>query len=118
MSLRKSLSFADGFTVGAARAADAGHDQSREFDWDKAAKLIAQLKPKVAHAGLAEDWDYTSGVIWKGGKPVPKSETYTYLASNWATPLLVCDGKEIPCWKAGNNSGAYWPAPALKKLKR
>ena len=40
------------------------------FDWDKAARLIKERKPKCASAGLRSDWQYTGGTIYEGGKPV------------------------------------------------
>ena len=62
------------------------------FDWDKAAKIIKERRPKTASAGLSEDWEWTGGTIYENGKPV-KNE-YTYLASRWATPILILDGEE------------------------
>jgi hypothetical protein len=91
------------------------------FDWDKAAKLISERKPLVASAGLAGDWEYTGGSIYRDGKPVPRENTYTYLASTWATPELDLDGDVIPCWKFWDDtpnwhSDTYWPESALKIL--
>lgn len=40
------------------------------FDWDKAARLIQEKKPKWATAGLRGDWEYTGGTIYEDGKPV------------------------------------------------
>lgn len=68
------------------------HKEQMVFDWHKAAKLIKQMKPNIASAGLAGDWEYTGGEIYKNGRPVPKNETYTYLSSNWATPEINIDG--------------------------
>lgn len=84
----------------------------RVFDWDKAAKLIkARLtnNPEdsiVCEAGLAGDWNYTGGEIFRDGKPV--EDSYTYLSSNWATPLLTINDEEIECWclKLGQTSVA------------
>lgn len=68
------------------------------FDWNKAAQLIRDRKPNVASAGLSQDWEYTGGSIYQNGRPLTKDETYTYLASNWATPELGMDGDVIPCF--------------------
>lgn len=88
------------------------------FDWLKAAKILAKKKPKEAIAGLSSDMEWTSGAIWRNGKPVPKDDTYTYLASTWATPVLEIDGEEIPCFimqseKPEWDSGTYWPDEAV-----
>lgn len=88
------------------------------FDWDKAAQLIAERRPSVARAGLCSDWEYTGGDIYRGGKPVRKDDTYTYLASTWATPELDLDGDVIPCFRMktdapGWGSDTYWPESAL-----
>ena len=45
------------------------HDPLMVFDWDTAARIIAEKSPKFAVAGLEGDFEYTSGVIWKDGKP-------------------------------------------------
>lgn len=90
------------------------------FDWNKAAALIKERKPEIASAGLGGDWEYTGGEIYRGGKPVDKSETYTYLASNWARPELDLDGETIDCYtyqdESDFRSGTYWPESALKIL--
>ena len=56
------------------------------FDWDKAAQIIKEKNPEYAEAGLFEDLEYTCGLIYKNEKPV--YDSYTYLASTWATPVL------------------------------
>lgn len=91
------------------------------FDWLKAAELIRDQKPGLASAGLAMDWEYTGGTIFEDGAPVPKDDTYTYLASTWATPELDLDGYVIDCWiyqsdSPGWDSGTYWPDEALAIL--
>ena len=74
-------------------------DRPKVFDWDKAARLIRERKPFEASAGLAGDWEWTGGIIWRDSKPVPAEKTYTYLGSVWATPELEMDGYVIDCWK-------------------
>lgn len=97
-------------------------DPSRVFDWLTAAKLIREHKPTVASAGLAEDWDWTGGEIYRDGAPVPAEQTYTYLASTWAIPELNLDGDIVDCWvwQADTNwdSGTYWPDEALAILQK
>jgi hypothetical protein len=98
------------------------------FDWDKAAALIRERKPEEASAGLAGDWEYTGGTIYRDGKPVPKEDTYTYLASTWATPQLDMDGDVVACYRMEDEvpqewgesgklyAGVYWPKSALAVL--
>ncbi|MCG2586535.1 hypothetical protein [Massilia sp. TS11] len=91
------------------------------FDWDKAAKIIAERQPQSASAGLQGDFEWTGGEIWNGGVIVPRDQTYTYLASTWATPILVIDDEEISCYRMesevpGWHSGTYWPESARATL--
>ena len=93
-----------------------GHE--KVFDWDKAAKIIKEEQPESAYAGLAEDWEWTSGIIYENSKPIKNK--YTYLASRWATPVLILDDKEIECYQPdeyhGWNADTKWPESALKIL--
>lgn len=87
------------------------------FDWDKAAELIRERQPEEARAGLAGDWEYTGGDIYRDGAPVPSEDTYTYLASTWATPELEIDDEVIDCYRMQSEvpdwgSGTYWPQSA------
>lgn len=91
------------------------------FDWDKAAKIIKDSKCDFAEAGLSGDWEWTGGVIFEDGKPCDKENTYTYLASTWATPELEVDGDTVPCWKYQDQTpdwGAetFWPETAIAIL--
>jgi hypothetical protein len=93
------------------------HRPLKIFDWNKAAELIKASKANIAEAGLSGDWDYTGGVIYEDGKPV--SDEYTYLASTWATPTLIIDGKEHPCYtdeSSGFTESTKWPISALEIL--
>ena len=94
------------------------------FDWNKAAEIIKDRQPSEASAGLIEDWGWTGGEIYRDGKPVPKEETYTYLGSDWATPVLVINDDEvIDCYvrveevTADCHAGTYWPQSALDILE-
>lgn len=88
------------------------------FDWDKAARIIAERKPKQAEAWLRGDWEWTGGTIYEDGKPV--FDDYTYLASTWATPELDIDGEIIDCYVMQSetewDSGTKWPESALNIL--
>lgn len=78
-------------------------DGSKVLDWERAADVCAASKEPV-WAGLAEDWGYTSGMIWDGEKQV---RDYVYVFSTWATPVLVIgdeDGDGIECFKAATDS--------------
>lgn len=87
------------------------------FDWEKAARLIAERKPSTASAGLSGDWEWTGGDIWRDGGPV--IDDYTYLASTWATPEIDIDGEVIDCFRMqsatpGWGSDTKWPQSALE----
>ncbi len=94
----------------------------RVFDWDKAAEILKERNPEYAMAGLFEDWGWTCGEIWSGGEPVLEEDTYTYLSSNWATPMLYMDGEYIECWLFGQDTeydaDTYWPESALEILRQ
>lgn len=76
------------------------------FDWDKAARLIRERKPRCASAGLRSDWEYTGGTIYENGKPV--MDDYTYLASTWAVPELDMDGDNLACSACEKWSKFQW----------
>lgn len=89
------------------------------FDWVRAAQIIKAYKPKEASAGLEEDWEWTSGRIFVDEKPY--TDDYTYLASTWATPQLLLDGKLFDCYVMKNevpdwNAYTQWPQIALDIL--
>jgi len=97
------------------------NNQMKVFDWDKAAQLIKEHQPVCASAGLAGDWEYTGGDIFRNGAPVPQDHTCTYLASTWATPQLDMDGEVIDCFvmeseKPDWNANTYWPDSAVEIL--
>lgn len=77
------------------------------FDWDKAAKIILLRGPTSAEAGLARDWEYTGGPIFKDDKPV--TDSYAYLASTWATPQICLDGTEyVDCFIMEKDVPSDW----------
>ena len=92
------------------------------FDWDRAAQILKERDAEDAAAGLDQDWGYTGGEILRDGAPVKQEDTYTYLASTWATPQLYVDGEYIDCYKMeseapGWDAKTYWPDSALKIFK-
>ena len=104
----------DAFMMG---KANRGKEQM-VFDWDEAARrIVAQGGDCRASAGLGGDWEYTGGTIYENGVPIPQDETYTYLASTWATPEIDINGDVQPCFKMqsdlpGWNEETYWPDSA------
>jgi len=91
------------------------------FDWDKAAQLILETEATYAAAGLAGDWEYTGGTIFRDGEPV--KDDYTFLASTWAVPEIRIDVECIPCYRMesetpGWDSYTKWPESALAILQR
>jgi hypothetical protein len=87
------------------------------FDWDRAAEILRLRGAQDASAGLAGDWGCTGGTILTDGKPVPRDDTYTYLASTWAEPQIDVDGEVIDCWRyedavPGWDENTYWPESA------
>lgn len=99
-------------------------NQGRElkvFDWVKAAQIIAERNPSEASAGLSEDMNWTAGTIWRDGLPVAAEDTYVYLASTWATPVLEIDDEEIDCFKMQSetpnwDAETFWPEEARAAL--
>jgi hypothetical protein len=91
------------------------------FDWNKAAKILKLRGIEDASAGLESDLEWTAGDILRNGMPISDE---AYLVSTWATPLLIIDGEEIPCWidekEATWNikdANKEWPESALKILE-
>ena len=87
------------------------------FDWHKAARIIVKYNAKKAKAGLAEDWFWTGGIIFEDE---PVENEYAYLASVWATPIIVLnddeDGIECWCWEdeCDWDAKSMWPDSALE----
>ncbi len=104
-----------------AQVAQASNSKMKVFDWNKAAFLIKIEKAKIAEAGLAGDWEWTGGTIFNN-RPLLADESYTYLASLWATPQIIIDGVEYDCWCFQSEhpewgSDTRWPQSALDILK-
>lgn len=111
----------DSFSALAFGIASQGKEM-KVFDWDKAVDLILKRGIQNASAGLQFDLEWTAGTILKDGKPV--KDDYCFLASTWATPVLVNidTDEEIPCYimesKTKYNAHTMWPKSALDKLER
>ncbi len=65
------------------------------MDWNKVIKILSEHTDSVIYAGLREDWNNTSGLIFAHGMFYAG---YVYGASVWATPIVDVDGEEIECW--------------------
>lgn len=91
--------------------------KTKVFDWHKAARIIKKHNIKYAYAGLAEDWSCTSDLILENNHPVLNADTF--LASVWATPVLLIDGTDeaIECWcwedHCDWDAETQWPKSAL-----
>lgn len=115
------LGFVEGMLIGMERCKNS-NGGFFVFDWNKAANLIKEHKPALAEAGLRGDFDCTGGPIYRDGEPVKKENTYTYLASCWATPIIRLDDLDYECFYMENEtprgwgSGTYWPEEALDIL--
>ena len=99
---------------------------SRVFDWNKAAEIINEKHILNADAGLQNDMEWTAGEILRDGKPVTNS--YTFLASVWAIPVLSYYKSEedeypteIPCYVMADettfDAHTKWPQSALDILE-
>lgn len=86
------------------------------FDWHKAAEIIRDRKPIRASAGLRSDWEWTGGTIYEESKSLRRNESYTYLASIWATPELLLEYEDgetdlLECFIMQTDSpGSSWDA--------
>ena len=97
-------------------------NEMKVFDWDKAVDLIIERRIRNADAGLQLDLEWTAGMILRDGQPI--TDTYCYLSSKWAVPVLVDvdNDEEIPCYimesKTKYTAHTIWPKSAKEKLER
>lgn len=101
--------FAMGF-LGAEAIATKPLDKMKYMDWKKVQQIVDEHPNSVIHAGLMEDWNCTSGLIFAKGEYY---DGYVYGASIWATPIVDVDGEEIECWtyektKEGSSKPDWW----------
>lgn len=101
--------FADGF-LGPEVVATKPIGDTKYMDWQKVQKVVDENPNAVIYAGLMEDWNNTSGLIYAKGKYY---DGYVYGCSIWATPIVDVDGEEIECWtyektKEGAHKPTWW----------
>ena len=89
------------------------------FDWVKAAQIIKDAGAKnYAEAGLAGDWEYTGGTIYNNRIV---EDSYTYLASTWATPQILINEEYYDCYIMEDETDwgpdTKWPEEAKKILE-
>lgn len=70
-------------------------DKQKYMDWEKVKRIVKENPNSVIYAGLMEDWNNTSGLIYAKGKYY---KGYVYGTSTWATPIVDVDGEEIECY--------------------
>lgn len=99
--MKEYTDFASGF-VGAEAVATKPLGDMKYMDWEKVKKIVEEHSNSVIYAGLMEDWNNTSGLIFAKGKYY---DGYVYGASCWATPIVDVDGKEIECWTNDESKG-------------
>ena len=93
--------FAMGF-LGASAVATKTIGAMKFMDWNKVKEVVESNPNSIIYAGLMEDWNNTSGLIYAKGKYY---NGYVYGCSNWATPIVDVDGEEIECW---TNNETEW----------
>ena len=80
------------------------------MDWKKVQEIVDAHPNSVIYAGLMEDWNNTSGLIFAKGEYY---DGYVFGCSTWATPIVDVDGEEIECWtyektKEGSDKPNWW----------
>lgn len=101
--------FSMGF-LGASAVATKPVGAMKYMDWKKVQQIVDENPNSVIYAGLQEDWNNTSGLIFAEGKYY---DGYVYGASCWATPIVDVDGEEIECWtnektEEGSGKPVWW----------
>lgn len=101
--------FANGF-LGMRAIATKPIGNMKYMDWNKVQRIVDEHPNSVIYAGLMEDWNNTSGLIFAKGKYY---DGYVYGCSFWATPIVDVDGEEIECWtnkktEEGSNKPTWW----------
>ena len=93
--MKENTSFFDG-CMGPEAIATKPIGEMKYMDWEKVQQIVDENPDAVIHAGLKEDWNNTSGLIYAKGKYYNGGSLYD--RSVWATPIVDVDGKEIECW--------------------
>lgn len=97
--------FVDGMIIGAELCRRS--TETKYMDWEKAEKLCLENPNSIIEAGLREDWNNTSGLVYANGKWYDGGLIYD--RSKWATPILDIDGAEIECWTTEPHDGTSVP---------
>lgn len=106
--------FASGFFGPSAIAGSNSIGKMRYMDWEKVKKIIETHQNAIIYAGLREDWNNTSGLIYAKGKYY---NGYVFGASSWATPIVDVDGVEIECWTTEETiEGADKPSWLINRI--
>lgn len=83
---------------------------TKYMDWERAEKICLENPNSVVRAGLREDWNNTSGIIYNKGRWCDGGDLYAL--SRWATPIVdVDDIEEIECFnheKKGSKIPKWW----------
>ena len=79
------------------------------IDWIKVEQAVKEHPDSVIYAGLQEDWNNTSGLVFAHGKFY---DGYVFGASVWATPIVDVDGEEIECWTHNKPKGFTTDLPS------
>lgn len=87
--------FSIGF-MGAEAIATKPIGATKYMDWNKVKEVVEKNPNAVIYAGLMEDWNNTSGLIFAKGKYYDGDCFYG--CSSWATPIIDINGEEIECW--------------------
>lgn len=101
--------FAMGF-LGAGAVATKPIGAMKYMDWKKVQQIVDENPNAVIYAGLQEDWNNTSGLIFAKGEYY---RGYVFGCSSWATPIVDVDGEEIECWtyeptEEGSSRPTWW----------
>ena len=87
--------FAMGF-FGPAAVATKPIGDMKYMDWNKVQQIVNEHPNSTIYVGLMEDWNNTSGLIYKDGKYYNGGGLFG--CSVWATPIVDVDGEEIECY--------------------
>lgn len=106
--------FVSGFFGPSAIAGSNPIGKMRYMDWEKVKEIIETHQNAIIYAGLREDWNNTSGLIYAKGKYY---NGYVFGASSWATPIVDVDGVEIECWTTEETiEGADKPSWLINRI--
>ena len=87
--------------------------EMKYMDWRRAHTIIQKRaefdKDITVMAGLREDWNNTSGIVYEDGEFV--TYDYVYASSRWATPILDFDGEEVECYTTTEPDGFTTDTP-------